>query len=346
MSKPQLKTRFQPKISCLSGPDSGRSFYITKPEFTIGRSLENEIVIKDSQCSRKHVAIKVEGNRATIKNISSQKTLKVDQKETTKVIVVDKAIIEIGETQLEVILSPSQNAIQNIQAQQHLSVVQPSNPPPQVQPQAYPQASHQPNYYQPQQAPAAGPPIGKPKFKNPKQKSNKQFFIILSVVGLLGYWLFSDNGGPKKEVVQLTSEQEQLQVLEQLQKQQQALLEAKAKRGVGSTIHNEAQSLYQQCFREYQNGRYQRSIDYCTASLTINPDHQLAQTYQKKALVKLDEQIRFHMVRGQQYREQNKFDYCISSFKEAMVLIKDDNSLNYKKALTMKNECEILLDGN
>ena len=54
-----------------SGPSSGKTFILDKPELFVGRDLNNEIVINDPEVSRRHARFFIQGNNYSIEDLGS-----------------------------------------------------------------------------------------------------------------------------------------------------------------------------------------------------------------------------------------------------------------------------------
>jgi len=61
------------------GPSPGKVFPLLKTEVTIGRDINNEIVINDAEISRKHCRLKLFGNGYTVEDLGSTNGTWVDE---------------------------------------------------------------------------------------------------------------------------------------------------------------------------------------------------------------------------------------------------------------------------
>ena len=60
------------KLFILNGKERGRVFELKNDIFYVGRSSQNDVQIKDSSISRKHLMVRTEDNRFVIEDLHSR----------------------------------------------------------------------------------------------------------------------------------------------------------------------------------------------------------------------------------------------------------------------------------
>jgi 3',5'-cyclic-nucleotide phosphodiesterase len=103
------------KLYVLSGPDKGRSFVVKDDSIFLGRSAQNDVQMRDSAVSRRHLKILRRGKRYFIKDLESENGTFVGGKKITPgaeleikegiPIVIGSTVICFGEVCLEHIMS-------------------------------------------------------------------------------------------------------------------------------------------------------------------------------------------------------------------------------------------------
>jgi predicted Zn finger-like uncharacterized protein len=95
-------------LACISGPEAGRIFEITKPKVVIGRA-KADIVIGDIQCSRQHAAIEVLDDKVYLVDLNSTNGTWIGEERVTRVEIENRAEFEIGTTTLMLIRSATEH---------------------------------------------------------------------------------------------------------------------------------------------------------------------------------------------------------------------------------------------
>jgi hypothetical protein len=164
-----------------SGPSAGKVFPLDKNELTAGRDLNNEIVINDSEISRRHARLFLQGSSYVLEDLGSTNGTAVNgQRLFGPYILRPGEVITFGENSTAVFEAvmlgdatvvsaaaqrpapPSPQPQAPIPAPQPLPVPQPIYaPPPQVQTPVY-QQPPQPMYNQPPQVQQAAPYYNQP----------------------------------------------------------------------------------------------------------------------------------------------------------------------------------------
>ncbi len=102
LSPEGIQTVYNPILTCLEGMDKNQHFTLTSSPQSIGRQLDNDIVINDSEVSRNHAKISYDGINYFIQDLNSTNGTVVNGKKISEKTLLTKGTkIEIGETTLE-----------------------------------------------------------------------------------------------------------------------------------------------------------------------------------------------------------------------------------------------------
>lgn len=133
---PKVSPQLQIKFRVVSGPHAGQSFLSNKPQFTIGRGPENEVILlNDSQVSRQHARIQVIGQDIEIVNLSQKNAIIVGTEAVQKWKLTNDSIFKLGDSELQINFDLGQAVVQVQPQSQHLKLV-PQNSSAPVKPQA------------------------------------------------------------------------------------------------------------------------------------------------------------------------------------------------------------------
>ena len=97
----QLGHSQTPFVEVLDGPLQGKSFPLIKPEISIGRSSENDIVLKhDAKCSRHHALLKSTPQGFVVESLNPQNPVTVNSAPVTQAVLLPGVTLQLGETSL------------------------------------------------------------------------------------------------------------------------------------------------------------------------------------------------------------------------------------------------------
>ncbi len=100
----RLPTGYRYSLACISGPESGKIFEVSKPRVIIGRG-GTDIVLGDIQCSRQHAAIEVLDDKVFLVDMNSTNGTWIGDQRVTRVELDNRAEFDIGTTTLMLIRS-------------------------------------------------------------------------------------------------------------------------------------------------------------------------------------------------------------------------------------------------
>jgi ABC-type multidrug transport system ATPase subunit/pSer/pThr/pTyr-binding forkhead associated (FHA) protein len=129
-------------IKFLSGPLAGRTFPISKPITTIGRSPGNDIVVgNDQKVSRRHAQLLWNEGRWSIENLSQAAVLTVNQRNTRRALIQDQTIIGLGEDTSFVFLTQAESPTHPLEETEATAIRRPAPHPAPVRQTVEPEAA-------------------------------------------------------------------------------------------------------------------------------------------------------------------------------------------------------------
>ena len=83
-----------------SGPTPGASFILEGEQLTVGRDATNEIVINDSEISRRHARLTFQGGKYVLEDLGSTNGTFVNGQPVRRVALTDGTRVTLGRTTL------------------------------------------------------------------------------------------------------------------------------------------------------------------------------------------------------------------------------------------------------
>jgi tetratricopeptide (TPR) repeat protein len=87
-----------PYLAVESGKDEGKRFVLLEGETSIGRSIDNDVILTDISVSRKHLKIEMKGDTLLLKDLGSGNGSLLNGQRVRDTVLKDGDRIEIGET--------------------------------------------------------------------------------------------------------------------------------------------------------------------------------------------------------------------------------------------------------
>src|SRR5712691_10177061 len=146
-------------IQIMSGPESGRSFQLTKAVITIGRDPNNDIAINDPTMSRQHARIQRDYQGLwSIEKLAATNTLLINQVEVQRSPLQDRDVISTGPNTALMLLLPQEDRVlaQQQETARPSRVLEPSSPAPRP-PQGLSLRGEEAAAAQPMQSPQSPP---------------------------------------------------------------------------------------------------------------------------------------------------------------------------------------------
>lgn len=185
------------KLILESGPNAGSSFPLEKDEMTLGRDVNNDVVINDPEVSRKHARLVRQGDSYFFEDLGSTNgTFILGERLSKPVLLVPNSKITIGErVQLSFVVEgfdPSETIV----APRRMEMPVQTPPTPAMPPVMPPSAQREsvpppPAPVRPVAAPVVNPPYAPvPPAPNiyaqpPAKKKSKAWLVILIIVAVL-----------------------------------------------------------------------------------------------------------------------------------------------------------------
>ncbi len=174
-----------------TGPTAGKVHNLDKPEVTVGRDLNTEIVINDPEISRRHARLFLQGNSYVLEDLGSTNgTFVNNQRLSGPHMLRPGEVITFGEritAAFEVAAVDADATQVSTTARQMDQQFMPPPPPPPVQQQVPPPQQVPPAYVQ--QTPFDAEPVyaNQVPYSEPveKPKSNRVWIIVAIVLFLL-----------------------------------------------------------------------------------------------------------------------------------------------------------------
>ncbi len=300
-------------LTVLSGVEKGVIYQLVAGRVTIGRGSENNIIIKDDpKISRNHAVIKVTASSVEISDVSDRNKILVGDEEVTSRALQPGDLFQLGNTKFQ---------FKTLAQKAELDIFSTSNLGGGIA--ATPKSSN------------------KTKRQSQNAQSKMNFYIIVGVVAILFAWLLNSNVTNKAPAKLRTADDAQLDI-DANKKIVESINSDREKSGENSRQYNEAQTNFIKGFRDYRKGQYDRAIESFQACLSLFTTHPQCQRYLRLAEKKYHELIQYHMVLANKYRAQNQFAACRSSYRNAMVMIKNPADKIYIEAKSGYDACKAL----
>lgn len=179
---------------------------------------------------------------------------------------------------------------------------------------------------------------GAPLRRRAAPQGSPMRFILIGVIGVVLWLALSDNG---KKDASKTAEQLAEQEMKAAESVKQAAEERHRPKSVSPNDlgYKQAQQAFVEGFRDYRKGQFERALSSFQACLSLFPSHTLCNRYMRLTQRRFDELIQYHMVLGRKYRDQNQFGACASSFRNVMVMLKDQTNKRYQEAKANYEAC-------
>jgi predicted Zn finger-like uncharacterized protein len=94
-------------LAVIAGAQAGSVFPITKPRIFIGRGSAMDVQLKDSEVSRRHAMIEVQGDEATLLDLGATNGTYVDGRRIDRTELSNRSEFTIGSTTLMFIVAPT-----------------------------------------------------------------------------------------------------------------------------------------------------------------------------------------------------------------------------------------------
>ena len=312
-------------IEIINGKEKGARFQIVSQKVSIGRSKDNDIILNDPKISRNHASLQITPEGLQIIRLNPERKIFVGKQEITNAILELPSIILIGNTKLKATMvsnmpahiptaSPSKiqkGSLQNLQSNNLLNNNRVMN------------------------------------FQNElshlKSSKKMNFYIVVGIVGLLLYFLFSSSKSEKEEEKGLVTSEQQEKHISSIQEKSNEIYRARQQKGKNTVQYREAKALFIQGLRDYRERNYLRAMSYFNGALALFPQHVLSQRYLQKSRTKQNELIQMKLLEANRYYEHKQYRQAMASYGQILFLIQDKTNKIYREAKGRREECEAII---
>jgi hypothetical protein len=306
-------------LSVTTGPDAGAVFQLLPPRASIGRGPSNDISLSDPRCSRSHAIIEIGAAGILARDVSERANLLINGINVAEGPLRDGDVMRIGETDLRFrVKRPSAGA----GAAHGLAEAGRGG-----------QGTGQPGGGSP------GYRMGPADRQRPRPASSSKlpFYGIVAVIAIALAWLLSSS--PKE----IAKDDRPKNMQAEIDLANKAVESLRAKRDMKPEERErflEADRHYREGFRDLQSGLYDRAAKSFETALAIDPRHELATFYRKRAFDRRDEMIAGWIDEGRRFRDNKMYARCSASMEKAIKAIASPQDPRLKETQALREECE------
>ncbi|MBX2988496.1 MAG: FHA domain-containing protein [Bdellovibrionaceae bacterium] len=352
---PSIADNLRFTLEVLKGPHAGMKLEFDKGTISIGRGVENDVVLaNDPRVSRQHAEIKQSLGQFYLVNLSQKNFVLLNGQNIATEKMESKAVLQIGESEIRFTVQGSTNLLEPISP---AAVVVPLKA---EAPAARPSAAPGPR---PQQAPAFPPPPVSPGMpagfnassmpRPPSGPSSggglfaNRKFVMYAVIALMVVLFVLANAGKKTKKVEdrpFRTEEELGVARQEAENEIKAFQERKER--MNQQIYQKAYENFLRGYRDYRQGQYLRARESFQVVLNLDPENELARRYMNLSKIRFDELVKFNMLQGRRYLEKQNYRMCKARYQTVMTMLGyDPSSPEYKEALMMHKQCSVALEG-
>lgn len=247
------------RLTCLTGDDKGKSYYLLGKRIVMGRSEKCDITILDIKSSREHAEIILVGKEYILTDLASQNGIIINDLKIKQHALTDGDKIIVGKTVYK---------FSRVEVKENSSTAR--------------VARNKTNT------------IDEEKEDTPveNEKSKKIIIVLLVVIIFAILLLFGDN--TKEKTVK---KRDEIDIA--IKEIDDAFAKAAKERSTEAKKNNEKLSIYfKKGLREYREGNYFRAISEFENAKQWSPNDTLASFYLRKTREKLDEEIEMLFSKG------------------------------------------------
>ncbi len=344
---PKVGLTLSYELEVVKGPHSGQKFTFTKPQISIGRGNENQVVLsQDLRVSRVHAEIKNSDGQLYFTNVSQKNYVLVDGAKTEFHQLQKDCVLTIGESEIKFRLVTAKPP-------SHLTPVRTNQPLTPAAAVGGPKPLAQAPLAKAHIAPMANIGVhSRPQANQysmnkaaPESNGRFRFYLILGVIGMVLYFAFF-NSNPKSGKKESIRNSEAIEKEMQKSQEQIEILEARLSKK-NNLSYKRAEENFIKGFRDYQKGQYVRAREYFRIVLNLNPEHIEARKYYEQSTIKHRKVMEFNFIEGLKNKERKNYRLCKSAFSQVLVLAQGDRSSyeKYDEAEKYLRECSLGLEG-
>ena len=298
----------QYRLIISGGPDQGRVYQLVSSKLSLGRGVENDIVLTDLKVSRNHLVLgMMDTGQWRVKNLSDKSPLEVNGKKVLEALLKSGDEVVIGETRFRFQFVKSSQLGGGSARKSSLG----------------------------RTAKLPGARLG----------GRLRFYTILILVFAFLYLLLGDTGEKREEEegYDIRNSQEMAEIIERANKRNLERLKKRKFASVEAEMRfKTAEEHFIRGFRDYQKGKFTRSMEAFQTALASDRTHVGARRYYQLAKRRRDEVIDYHLREGQDFFERSMYERCASSMLKAMILINNRQEDKFQQAKVQRKECILL----
>ena len=318
------RTGFKFTLVIKTGPGQGTTYQLLPPRVTIGRGPDNHVVVADPRVSRQAAVIEFTMEQITITDVSGRETLAVNGQITHSASIADGDMIYLGDSTFVFRVEALALAI--------------------ATPAGFPAELGRAPGMAPPPRPSRGPSARGTTETSEGAKKVRFWIVSLSVIGGLAWYVNQEQAGGKAPTGLRTVEDIEKEIKATDTKTEQIEKERQFRSDEEKTRFFEANRHFQEGFRDYQKGQWQRSLRSFETARAIDPHHELAGRYYRLAERKRDEMVADLVLEGRRYKEKSMYARCSASFEKALDLIPNKQDVKYKSTEALKRQCDLLIE--
>ncbi len=369
---PQINPLLQFEIEVVKGPHQGLKLSFQKESITIGRGVDNDVVLsEDLRISRQHAEIIQSHGYFKFRNVNAKNYTLQNGIKNENGPLKSNDVLALGESEVVFrnlqamaangnspgqklqIVSQAPNPVQQPTAAAPKSLQgQPSSSAPILRQQQKPAHQYNPIYppngfqqqsYQGAQQPPPGyrgPSRGAPSSGG---ENKFRFYLILGVVGLALYFFVFQGASSGRKAKKIRGGEEIELAVQQSEENIKSLEERLGERN--TVTSKRAEENFIKGFRDYQKGQYLRAREYFQIVLNLSPSHVEARKYYELSKIKFDKQIDYNFIEGLKNKDKKNYRMCRSYFSQVLILIQNDRMHpKYDEAQRYLRECSLSLE--
>ena len=293
------------RLVCMTGKNKGFVYYLNDNRVVLGRSDKCDIQVWDNKSSREHAELTKVENHYFVTDLGSQNGIVINDEKVKQQALKSGDLIIIGQTvyKFNHFEIEKKNLALVREEQEEEEVVDIFADPP------------------------------KQEKKVEKKEPNKRI-LIYGLVGLLLYWVLSEEDSKPKKRTPKRSSVNTTSGFDDIIKGQQTKRDKVLDRKVSAYIHRGQ--------REYREENFFRAIEQFNLALILDPQNSHASFYLSRSKQRLDEKIKEMEIKAE--RELSGIRYKASLISFCAVLSYLRKYPEDKRYLNAKKQVDVLLD--
>ena len=305
------------RLTCMTGPNKGKVYYIIGKRALIGRGDGADIQIIDTKMSKEHAELSFSDGGYTITDLGSQNGIVVNDARVKQKKLADGEKIVIGQSVLKYNVY--------VVAGTDVATVPEGATPSEVGGEATAKTDKKKSV----KSTSSRDTYPSRKNEAPKSSGSSKTLIMLLVIGGVLFVLFPSNENKNRPVSKAGTE-----MARDLNESFALSVKGTGKSKNDAETKKKLETLIHSGRREFSEGNYFRAMEDFRLALLLNPNDGHASFYLSKAKQRLDEDIEKNFLKGKQEQESKKLQAAIVSYCAVVQLIQNyPDDERYKNAM-------------